>query len=173
MFLQAESALQPPRRSPATVVVRLVTSLANALSQVPVTTTMLVVLAVLAVLAVRSATSAARSDILLATAPRAEVTAVDMVVATVVAMVDASRLATLAVVTATWLAIAPRVRSATTVSEQLSIGVFFSLFEQMTYDCFLGGEVGHVSRDCPTEANGERVCYKCKQPGHVQAACPV
>lgn len=36
----------------------------------------------------------------------------------------------------------------------------------------LGGEVGHVSRDCPSEARGERVCYKCKQPGHVQAACP-
>lgn len=36
----------------------------------------------------------------------------------------------------------------------------------------LGGEVGHVSRDCTTEARGERVCYKCKQPGHVQAACP-
>lgn len=40
-----------------------------------------------------------------------------------------------------------------------------------TADFFLGGEVGHVSRDCPTEARGERVCYKCKQPGHVQAAC--
>lgn len=36
----------------------------------------------------------------------------------------------------------------------------------------LGGDLGHVSRDCPTEAKGERVCYKCKQPGHVQADCP-
>lgn len=36
----------------------------------------------------------------------------------------------------------------------------------------LGGEIGHVSRDCPTEAKGERVCYKCKEAGHVQAACP-
>ncbi|KMU80797.1 cellular nucleic acid binding protein [Coccidioides immitis RMSCC 3703] len=35
-----------------------------------------------------------------------------------------------------------------------------------------GGETGHVSRDCTTEGKGERVCYKCKQPGHVQAACP-
>lgn len=35
-----------------------------------------------------------------------------------------------------------------------------------------GGDLGHVSRDCPTEAKGERVCYKCKQPGHVQADCP-
>ncbi|CAG7934745.1 unnamed protein product, partial [Penicillium olsonii] len=38
--------------------------------------------------------------------------------------------------------------------------------------CKPGGEVGHVSRDCPTEAKGERMCYKCKQPGHVQSACP-
>lgn len=36
----------------------------------------------------------------------------------------------------------------------------------------LGGEIGHVSRDCPTEAKGERVCYKCKEAGHVQVACP-
>ena len=36
----------------------------------------------------------------------------------------------------------------------------------------LGGENGHLSRDCPREATSERVCYKCKQPGHVQAACP-
>jgi len=36
----------------------------------------------------------------------------------------------------------------------------------------LGGEVGHLSRDCPSESSSERVCYKCKQPGHVQAACP-
>ena len=35
-----------------------------------------------------------------------------------------------------------------------------------------GGEVGHLSRDCPTEASSERVCYKCKQPGHIQSACP-
>ena len=53
-----------------------------------------------------------------------------------------------------------------------------------------GGEVGHLSRDCPAEPSSERVCYKvylteqhsrftactnisqCKQPGHVQAACP-
>ena len=35
-----------------------------------------------------------------------------------------------------------------------------------------GGENGHLSRDCPREATSERVCYKCKQPGHVQAACP-
>ena len=54
----------------------------------------------------------------------------------------------------------------------------------------IGGEVGHLSRDCPSEPSSERVCYKvylseqhsrstactnisqCKQPGHVQAACP-
>ncbi|KAL6720108.1 hypothetical protein ACLMJK_002029, partial [Lecanora helva] len=32
-----------------------------------------------------------------------------------------------------------------------------------------GGEVGHLSRDCPSEPTSERVCYKCKQPGHLQA----
>ena len=36
----------------------------------------------------------------------------------------------------------------------------------------LGGETGHLSRDCPSEITQERVCYRCKQPGHVQAACP-
>ncbi|KAI4239139.1 MAG: hypothetical protein L6R40_005572 [Gallowayella cf. fulva] len=36
----------------------------------------------------------------------------------------------------------------------------------------LGGEVGHLSRDCPSEPTSERVCYKCKQPGHIQATCP-
>ena len=36
----------------------------------------------------------------------------------------------------------------------------------------IGGEVGHLSRDCPSEPSSERVCYKCKQPGHVQASCP-
>ncbi|OJJ44195.1 hypothetical protein ASPZODRAFT_145306 [Penicilliopsis zonata CBS 506.65] len=46
-----------------------------------------------------------------------------------------------------------------------------SLSSELT-ETVIGGEVGHVSRDCPTEAKGERVCYKCKQPGHVQAACP-
>ena len=36
----------------------------------------------------------------------------------------------------------------------------------------VGGEVGHLSRDCPSEASSERTCYKCKQPGHIQSACP-
>ena len=40
---------------------------------------------------------------------------------------------------------------------------------QKCYNC---GEVGHLSRDCPSETSNERTCYKCKQPGHVQAQCP-
>ncbi|KAI9695537.1 MAG: hypothetical protein M1820_008550 [Bogoriella megaspora] len=35
-----------------------------------------------------------------------------------------------------------------------------------------GGEVGHLSRDCPSESTNERVCYKCKKPGHIQSMCP-
>ena len=38
-------------------------------------------------------------------------------------------------------------------------------------DIVTGGEQGHLSRDCPSEPSSERVCYKCKQPGHIQAAC--
>lgn len=44
--------------------------------------------------------------------------------------------------------------------------------EHFSRNLSIGGEIGHVSRDCSTEAKGERVCYQCKQPGHVQAACP-
>lgn len=60
---------------------------------------------------VRSATSAARSDTLLVTAPKAVAT----VVATAAATVVVPRPATLAVDSATWPVTAPRVRSATTV----------------------------------------------------------
>lgn len=28
------------------------------------------------------------------------------------------------------------------------------------------------SKDCTQELSTERVCYKCKQPGHVQSDCP-
>jgi cellular nucleic acid-binding protein len=34
-----------------------------------------------------------------------------------------------------------------------------------------GGEYGHLSKDCSTPST-DRVCYKCKQPGHIQAECP-
>lgn len=37
---------------------------------------------------------------------------------------------------------------------------------------FPGGELGHISKDCPSEMSQERVCYRCKQPGHLQADCP-
>lgn len=113
----------------------------------------------------RSATSAVVLDTLRAAAPRAAVaTEVDSAVASVVA----SRPATLAVVSVTWLVTAPRARSATTVS-RVTIHLSHASPAKLT---FLGGELGHVSRDCPTEAKGERVCYKCKESGHVQAACP-
>lgn len=36
----------------------------------------------------------------------------------------------------------------------------------------LGGQNGHISRDCSSDVSNERVCYNCKQPGHVQAQCP-
>lgn len=83
-------------------------------------------------------------------------------------VVAVPRPATPAVDSATWLGTALRARSATTVSQFFLMG----RRQRDRADQILGGEVGHVSRDCTTEARGERVCYKCKQPGHVQAACP-
>ena len=119
----------------------------------------------LALAVARSVTSVVELDTLHAAAPRAAVaTEVDSAVASVVA----SRPATLAVVSVTWLVTAPRARSATTVS-RVTIHLSHASPAKLT---FLGGELGHVSRDCPTEAKGERVCYKCKESGHVQAACP-
>jgi cellular nucleic acid-binding protein len=35
-----------------------------------------------------------------------------------------------------------------------------------------GGETGHLSRDCSAQSSNERLCYKCKQAGHIQADCP-
>jgi hypothetical protein len=130
-------------------------------------------------LVARSVTSAAGWATLHGTALRVATTEVDLVAV--------NRPATLAVASVTWLVTALKVRSATTVSypllryvtgECVAVPLFFYLFIIVSFfgfeidHAFSGGEVGHVSRDCPTEAKGERVCYNCKQPGHVQAACP-
>lgn len=46
---------------------------------------------------------------------------------------------------------------------------------------FPGGEVGHVSRECPKSAGGPsgygapsggQECYKCGQVGHIARSCP-
>lgn len=50
--------------------------------------------------------------------------------------------------------------------------ITFQTHERSQLIHFAGGEVGHLSRDCPSETTSERVCYRCKQPGHVQNACP-
>ena len=76
-----------------------------------------------------------------------------------------ARPVTLAAATAICRATVPRARNVTIVS--LMINLTESRLINPT-----GGEVGHLSRDCPSETSSERVCYKCKQPGHVQAACP-
>ena len=114
---------------------------------------------------VRSATSAAKSDTLHAAVRRVVATAADLEADSVVG----NRPAILAVVSATWLVTAPRAKSATTVSWAAST---VGILKHFSRSLSLGGEIGHVSRDCSTEAKGERVCYQCKQPGHVQAACP-
>lgn len=67
--------------------------------------------------------------------------------------------------TVTCLVIVPKAKSATTVcGSPIPITNYAKLAT--------GGELGHLSRDCSQQATSERVCYKCKQPGHVQAACP-
>lgn len=110
------NALKPPRRNPATAAVKPATSPAIANSQAPppaATTVVSPEVDSLVALAVRNATSAARSDTLLATALRAVATKVVKVVKVALAVV--SRPATPAVDMATWLVTAHRVKSATTV----------------------------------------------------------
>jgi hypothetical protein len=130
-------------------------------------------LVVLVVLVARNATNVVKPDILLAAALRVVVTTE----AATVALEVANRLVTLAAVMDTWPVTVLKARSATTVSTDHILAslppVASPKIHKLTFFfCISGGEVGHVSRDCPTEASGERVCYKCKQPGHVQAACP-
>ncbi|KAI9790483.1 MAG: hypothetical protein M1833_001922 [Piccolia ochrophora] len=35
-----------------------------------------------------------------------------------------------------------------------------------------GGKPGHFSRECPDPTSNDQVCYRCKQPGHIQSMCP-
>ncbi|KAF2491579.1 hypothetical protein BU16DRAFT_122460 [Lophium mytilinum] len=77
------------------------------------------------------------------------------------------QLATPAVAMDICRATALKARSATTVSPLITFSKQLANAESLS-----GGEVGHLSRDCPSETSNERVCYKCKQPGHVQASCP-
>lgn len=175
-----------PNRNPATDVVKKAMFLVNAptknLARAVVAVDGAVVVEVVAILvaaatpvaaaAVKNVTSAARSVTLHATAPRAG--AVDMVVEEATEadtateeVAPAARHATPAADSVTCLVTVPRARNATTVSSEVIV-----LFFKLPTNKPLGGEVGHLSRDCPSEASGERVCYKCKQPGHVQASCP-
>jgi hypothetical protein len=76
--------------------------------------------------------------------------------------------ATPAAASATCRATALKAKSATTVSGSYP-ECFEFLLRQLTIAP--GGEYGHLSKDCSTPST-DRVCYKCKQPGHIQAECP-
>jgi guanyl-specific ribonuclease Sa len=134
-----------------------------------------------AAVSMSSVTSAVRPDISLATALLPEmmdiaVAAVEAaleaaVVASAVAAAQAAEAAissaTLAAVSVTFPVTALPVRSATTVSFA-KIQALWPWIDAHS----VGGNFGHVSRNCPEEPSNDRICYKCKQPGHLQAACP-
>lgn len=171
--ISAESALSlrkrgNSRRRPATDATSPATSPATAPTRLPVVW-VAVPVPVLVPVATSSATNAASTATLLGTVRRvdtaAATTVLDMAAGTEEARA-AERRATPVVATATCLETARRVRNATTVSLLvLDVTVAQS-------NTPVGGEVGHLSRDCPSEASSERVCYKCKQPGHLQSQCP-
>lgn len=126
----------------------------------------------------RSATNVAKSDISLATATRvAELDTeapmaakVDTEADMAVGPADKVRRAILAEDMATCHGTAPRVKSAIIVRPFPCFATFFR--RRLNQPLIsIGGEVGHLSRDCPSEPSSERVCYKCKQPGHIQAVC--
>lgn len=172
------------RRNPAIVVAKSVTSPATVLTPVPMLVpepewppvAQVLGLTLVAVAAVKNVTNAASSAILLVTAPKVvEVGSaagtrarVAMAVEEALVVPEAAkvvRLATLAAATVTCLEIVHKGRNATTVRIRTpQSGVLQILI-------MAGGEVGHLSRDCPSEPSSERVCYKCKQPGHIQAVC--
>ena len=107
------------------------------------------------------------SRVVVASVVAVAVVTVVVVVALEVAMaVSVPRPATAAEASATCHATARKDRSATTVRLKLSRVLEIPLTR------LSGGETGHLSRDCPAEQSNERVCYRCKQAGHLQSQCP-
>ena len=127
---------------------------------------------------VRNATNVGKWDILRVTAARA--VAVGMEAATAAGMAEGAvtaaacevKLVTLVEAMVICREIAHKVKNVTIVSGLKYAGVTSFSWSQQANVLYSGGEVGHLSRDCPSEASSERVCYKCKEPGHLQAACP-
>jgi len=169
----AVSAMHHRKRSPVIAVVRPAISLVNAPPLVEQEEVWEADTLEEEVAVARNATSVARLATSLAIATRvvptveedmAEGVPTEEVTAQVQVVAKEARRATLAEGTATCRATALKGKSATIVRETINLAQLMLTIS--------GGEVGHLSRDCPSEPSSERVCYKCKQPGHVQAACP-